>query len=863
MRPQPPASARRFLAWYCRADVHEEVQGDLDEAFEQAVAAVGARRARIRYWKEVVLFMRSHTLRDRQTRTSTSSAMLTNHIRGAVRGMRKQKLISTLNVAGLAVGLACMVLAGMFVREELSYDQYHTDIDRMYRVNGGYENGGFHGIAKINGPWGVTAAAELPAIEAVTRFSFYGNTFADVDGQQVALSGGLYADSTVFDVFSWPLLSGDAGHALRGPGRIVLTETTARSVFGTTDVMGREVRLGGSDIAMVTGVMADVPRASHFTFPFLLSMASNRHESHDDWWRWNQYYTYVTLAPGADPVAVSEAITGVVQANLPPDVAPNSSAWLQPVSRIYLHSQQFREMTALGSASRVWTLAGLAALILVIAALNFVTLSTARSGIRSREVGVRKVLGAGRYGLVRQFMTESTVSVVIATVISLGLAVAALDFFNDLTGKGFAWTELFSGLNLALLAGVAVVVSLSTSFYPALVQSRARPVDAMRGQARGAGMVRLRQGLVVLQFGISAILLMATGIVTDQLQFLDSAPLGFDREHLVAIPFQDNSLSSRVADLRTAVEAVPGVEGVTLSGNRPGGGDWGIPVEIPGVNPDDIPGIRMLVGDASFPEVYGMALADGRSFDVDRPADQETAVLVNQEFVRQLGWDDPLGRPVLMPGVGRSFEVTGVVEDFHFRSMHEQIAPLMIFMAPDAWYSQMTVRLRPDASQETLDAIGQVYARFDPVNAFRYTFIDEQFDALYAADRRVGDQIRLGTWFALIVACMGLFGLATFTAQRRTREIGVRKVVGATEWVIVRLLTRETVVLVTLSLLLAAPVAWWIGQQWLADFAYATSIGPGALVLGAGLTMVIAVGTTAAQAWRAAQMDPVKAIRTD
>ncbi len=376
-------------------------------------------------------------------------------------------------------------------------------------------------------------------------------------------------------------------------------------------------------------------------------------------------------------------------------------------------------------------------------------------------------------------------------------------------------------------------------------------------------MVRLRQGLVVIQFGMSAVLLMATGIVTDQLQFLDSAPLGFNREHLVAIPFQDNGLSSRLDDVRSAVEAVPGVVGVTMSGNRPGGGDWGFTVEIPGVAEDDIPGMRVLVGDAAFPEVYGMALAEGRLFDIARPADQENALLVNQEFVRQLGWENPVGQPVLIPADGRSFEVVGVVEDFHFRSMHEQIAPLMIFMAPNTWYSQMTVRLSPDASQETLDAIGQVYTRFDPVNTFSYTFIDEEFNALYAAERRVGEQIRLGTWFALIVACMGLFGLATFTAQRRTREIGVRKVMGASEWVIVRLLTRETVVLVSLSLLLAAPVAWWLGQQWLADFAYAASIGPGALVLGAGLTMVIAVGTTAAQAWKAARMDPVKAIRTE
>ncbi len=276
-----------------------------------------------------------------------------------------------------------------------------------------------------------------------------------------------------------------------------------------------------------------------------------------------------------------------------------------------------------------------------------------------------------------------------------------------------------------------------------------------------------------------------------------------------------------------------------------------------------MPGIRMLVGDVAFPDVYGMTLAAGRLPSPDHPSDRDQALLVNQEFVRQMGWDDPIGQPVSMPAVDRSFEIVGVVTDFHFRSMHEQIAPLMLFAAPDNWYSQMTIRLRPDASQETINAIGSVYARFDPVNTFRFTFLDEQFDALYTAERRVGEQIRLGSWFAFLVACMRLFGLATFTAQRRTKEIGIRKVVGASQWVIVRLLTRETVALVMLSLLLAIPAAWWIGDIWLSDFAYAAGIPVSSFMVGILVTLSIAVGTTALQAWRAAQMDPVRAIRTE
>ncbi|MEQ9105667.1 MAG: ABC transporter permease [Rhodothermales bacterium] len=867
-RTHPPDSAIRFLDWYCRGDVYEEIRGDLDESFVQNIQRMGVFRARCIYWKEVLLFMRAHSLRARRRQPMERTAMILNHLVTSGRSIRREKGISALNLSGLAVGMAVALLLALYVQDELAYDQYHEDSHRIFRVNGEYDADGFHGIAKINGPWGIRGAQEVPAVEAVARFSPFGSTFAEVDGERLPIVGTLFADSTVFDVFTWPFLAGDERTALRAPGSVVLTRSLAEQLFGGPDVMGREVVLGGGDLYRVTGVMEDVPRTSHFRFPMLVSMASYTDERHDDWWRWNQYYTYVKLAPGADPAVTGAAMSDVVAANIPAEATiDGAGVWLQPLTDIWLRSNQFREMYPTGDAKRVWTLGLLGLLVLVVAALNFVNLVTARASQRSHEVGVRKSLGADSWGVISRFLTESMVLAVLGGMLAIGLALAVVPEFNALTGKAFMWQDFLGGQALGWLALFILGIGLVAGWYPALVQSRFTPGVAMRGDgpkggSRG-GSNRLRHILVVFQFAVSAALLMLAGIVDDQMQYVEEVPLGFEQDNRVAIPLQDASMQSRLEDIRRAILDVPGVSGVTMSGNRPGGSDWGIPAEVPGVPAEQMPSIRMLVGDWDFPVVYGLELREGRFFDRAFGTDRASAVLVNEEFVRQMDWDEPIGKAVLMPAVGRSLEVVGVVKDFHFRSLHERISPVMLFMAPDAWYSQMTVALTGNASQGTIDALAEVYVRFDPVNPFRSVFLDEQFDALYVAERRAATLVTYGTWLALLVACLGLIGLALFAAQRRRREIGIRKVVGASEWNLVMLLSRSMAGLVLLALGLALPVAWWLGARWLDGFAYATHVQPTTLMAGGLLVFGLAIGTTAVLSWRASRMDPVVTLRTE
>lgn len=790
--------------------------------------------------------------------------MIKNYLQVAWRFTARHKTYSAINLAGLAVGLGTALLIALFVVHERSYDRHLTDGDRVFRLVAQHDDGEYDGIAKVNGPYGPTAATELADIEASTRFVFFGRSQAEIEGVRMQLSGGFYADSTTFQVFSWPLVSGDPSAALVAPHTMVVSEEMARTLFGRTDVMGRVLRVGTDTDYRITGVMRDVPETSHFVPTFLASMSAYPNPSHDDWVAWNQYYTYLKLRPEAKAESVATAATRVVHANLAPDVASRvGDLHLQNVEDIYLRSNMFREIGTMGSLQNVRMLSLIAFFILLLAALNFINLSTARAALRSREVGVRKSLGARRGAIIQQFLTESTANVSMAWLVGLVLAILLLPAFNELSGKAFSPSDLLAIPIQAAGLGLVLGLGILAGAYPAFVLSGFRPVAVMRGSLDRRGNGGLRRGLVLVQFVISIGLLMSAGIVSDQLAFLSEKPLGFDANNLVGISLQDNSLSARFDDIANQMAAVPGVVSVSLSANRPGGGDWGIPIEIPGISDDDRPAVRMLVGDAAYPETFRMRIAEGRELDRQHPTDRESAVLINQEFARQIEWENPIGQEIRMPAVDRTFQVVGVLEDFHFRSAREAIAPIMLFSAPPNWYTMINVRLDHARTAEALLDLEEIYKQYDTINPFSASFMDARYEALYTGDERTGRLLGIATLLAFLVACLGLFGLAAHAAERRTREIGVRKAIGATVPEIVRLLTRETVLLISVAVVLATPLAILFGTGWLEEFAYRTDISPVTLAVGAVTAVAVGVATTAFQAYRAAKMDPVAALRIE
>ena len=614
----------------------------------------------------------------------------------------------------------------------------------------------------------------------------------------------------------------------------------------------------------MTGLLDDVPDNAHFSFTFLASLTGYDHPDRDDWVRWNQFYTYLLLDADADPAAVAAALPGMLAQHMDAERVANANPRLQPLTDIHLRSNLFREMTANGNIRYVYLFLALAGFILMIACVNFMNLTTARSTKRAREVGIRKTSGAARASLVQQFLSEAITLSALAMLMALVLVALALPAFNTLTGKALTMTPFQQPLVVLVLLSGVVFVGLLAGGYPALALSRYTPAAVLSGAVRGVGSARVRQGLVVFQFVLSVVLIAATLGVQAQLDFIQQKRLGFNHEHLVVLPIRTDALRTQGAAFKDAVLGVPGVVSVAASGNLPGGGDWGFPLSFEGVADEDRPPMRILAVDRDFLGTYEMNIMAGRAFSPDRPADVGGAVLLNEAAVAALGWrDTALGKTVTFPP-SMGFDpmpVVGMVEDFHFRSLHEAISPLLFFVPPPAWMTTYSVRVSPEQVDETLAGLEAVWATFEPAHPFTFRFLDQSLTALYAADQQTADLLRYAAFLAILIACLGLFGLAAFTAEQRTKEIGIRKVMGASVGGIVTLLSKDFLKLVALAFVLACPLAYVAMQAWLDAFAYQAAVGLGLFAAAGGLALAIALLTVSYQALRAATADPVKSLR--
>ena len=788
-------------------------------------------------------------------------ALAGNYLKTAWRKAKREKAFAAINLIGLAVGLACGILTTLYVRQELGYDRYHARKDRIYRLTTGVRGAAYEGIAKVPGPWGVTAAREIPEVERVVRFVLMNEILVGRGEVRAYERGGMYADLSVFDVFSFPLLRGDPATALARPGTVVVTESFARRYFGDADPVGGTLTFDTKNDYRVTGLMKDVPAGSHFTFDFLVSLETYANPMRESW-VWNQFYTYFLLKEGASPDAVAARFPAILGRNMAAEEASAYDVRLQKLTDIHLRSHLFREIEPNSTMANVTIFSAVALLILAIAGINFMNLTTARALARAKEVGVRKAVGASRLQLTRQFLAESLLMSAAAFALSLGLAALLLPVFRPLAGPSLVLFGASQAGFLAAMAGLALVVGLAAGLYPAFVLSAFRPADALRGQARGLRGGLFRKGLVVFQFAASAFLLVATGIVRDQLHYVQGKRLGFDMDHLIVVPIRDDGMRSGYETAKRELLGVPGVLGASASGNLPGGSDWGIPYEAEGLSSDSLPPMRQLLVDQDFMATYKLELASGRSFSVDHPTDATSAVMINEEAARQLGWADPLGKTMAVPALKRGASpIIGVIRDFHFRSLHEKIGPIMVLVATPEMMTVLSLRIRADDAAATLAGLERKWRELDPAHPFSYSFLDERFARLYERERRTGTLLLSVAGLAVFVACLGLFGLAAYAAGKRTKEIGIRKAVGASARGIVVMLSKDFTRLVIIGYLAALPVVVWLMGRWLEGFAYRTAIGIGPFVA-AGLA-VLAAGwlSVGFQSIRAARANPTDALR--
>jgi putative ABC transport system permease protein len=872
--PQPPRWASHLLAAFCPPHLLEEVQGDLEERFHRRVTLFGERAARRAYVADVLGFLKPRLdgpfgLKRRRQSASiplfSPPFMLRNSLKIALRTLRRAPLYGALNVVGLTLGLTCGLLIAAYVLDELSYDRFHEHADRLVLLQQ-FESGPTSG-----GKLGTDLKQRLAQVEAVTRLRqarpLIGNRTASAYEE-----GFYFADSSVFRTMTVPLVLGTPKTALTERDGVVLSETAARKYFPNQNPLGQTLRYDNKHTLRVTGVMRDWPGHSHIRPDFLANYANaNPFVGYDvttNLWG-GSALTYLLLAPGARP----ETLEAQFPAYLKSLNDPNVGVWklrLIPLTDLYLRTN----LIAPNRLMYVTIFAVVALLILTLAAFNYVNLATARATQRAREVGVRKVLGSTFGQLWRQFLAETALFVGLAVGLTALLVPLLLPAFNDLADKRLVLTDLLTpGRVVGLLAGLALLCLLAGG-YPALVLARFRPALVLKGTLLGGGRTPLlRRALVVGQFVVSIVMMVATGVVYHQLRYVQTKNLGYQRDQMLVLDLHDASAEAKQR-FKQDVRKLAGVVVATQSYSVPGSGALRGEKLVSDYAPKGVTdlSIARLTIDENFLKTYGIRLKQGRNLDPNRPADHK-AFLVNEAAMKYFGWDNLDGRMVgyytfeydASGGyreVPQRGPVVGVVADYHQKNLKNTIEPLL-FTLNDGWESQLSVKLAGGSIPATLGQVETLYQRQFPNQPFDYEFLDDFFQRSYRADRRMGQVFGLFAALAAVISCLGLFGLATFAAERRVKEIGVRKVLGASVGSLVALLSREFLMLVLVALLIASPVAWYAMDRWLQNFAYKVSLewwvfaGAGALAVG------IALLTVSFQSVKAALMNPVQSLRSE
>ena len=742
--------------------------------------------------------------------------MLQSYLKIALRTLARHKAYTAINIGGLAVGITGCLLMALFIRHELRYDRFHERADRIFRVVPDYHHQGQVGRFATNGaPWGPALVQTFPEVQQAVRFRYVQSALVQ-RGEQVAYEyGGLFADSTVFSVFSLPLVRGDPERALRIPDGIVLTERMALRYFSNDDPMGQTLTVEGADL-VVTGVLRNVPSNAHMDFDFLLPFS--RHEAiHPDWigqWGLYNYFVYVLLdRPGA--ASGLEAKLPVFEdRHLDPEEARRTVTQLQPLTRIHLYSHRNGEFKPNGSVTTLSMLGAIAVFILLIACINFMNLTTARSANRAREVGIRKVVGAQRRQLVGQFLGEAILVCAFAVLASLLLVELFLPTFNRLTQRTLTVQYTEDGGLLLGIVVLGLVAGILAGSYPAFYLSGFRPAAVLKGASRaGRRATRLRKGLVVVQFALSITLLISVGVIYQQLGYVQDKDLGFNDEQVLVIPMRDALIEQNIETVKAAFLRDPNVTHVAASSGNLAGGDWGSSLRPEGDDDASAQATRIFCIDPDYIPAMEMRLVAGRNLSPEFPTDAADALLINEAAARALGLDDLVGQRLEVAG-WRTGTVVGVVADFHFQSLHEAIMPLTMFYSRDDLHF-FNVRVRPERLTATLAGLRDTWHTFVPERPFVYTFADESFARYYRAEQRLGQIFSAFAALAILIACLGLFGLASFTAEQRRKEVGIRKVMGATVSHIVLLFSRDFARLVLIAFVLAVPGTYAAMDHWL------------------------------------------------
>ena len=782
--------------------------------------------------------------------------MLTSHLKVTLRQLIRQKGYSFINIMGLTIGMACFILIGLWVRDELSFDQFHQKKDQIFRILNKTDSGNL-----IPSPTYALAPALkslYPEVEEYSRVWFFHSSLVKYGDKNFEEDRIYMADPGFFRMFSFPFIKGNPEIALADRNAIVLTEDAAVRYFGTEDPIGKVLYLAQDKADfMVTGVIENIPPNSHMQFDFMIRVEFLGEDRLARWEEWTGP-CYILLRQDASAPAFTAKIADIYKENIDPGVT--YSPVLQPLTKVHLY-----ESGIPGSIKKVYIFSVIAVFILIMACINFMNLATARSAQRAKEVGMRKVIGALRSQIIRQFLGEALVVAFFSLILALVLVEAFLPQFNLSTGKSLTLLSLANFSIILTLLLTTVVVGLLAGSYPALFLSSFKPVNTLKSQSKlGNRGSAVRKILIVFQFAISVGLITCTLIVSKQLNYIQNRDIGLNRENVVVL-LNNPELLPQFESFKDRLQTKPGIKSVTSAAQGPTWVGENISINWEGNPSDDVLSVDYTVVDYDFFKTFDMKIIQGRSFSPDFTTDMEEACIINELAAQRMGLENPIGMSIYMnhPAWEESFRkarVIGVVKDFHARTLHTAMRPF-VFRMYRPWHQFIFVKIDGTRVPETLGTIENTFKTSVPGYPYRFLFYDDAYKRQYMSEQQLGRLFNMFSLLSIFISCLGLFGLAAYTAEQKTKEIGIRKILGASTPGIVNLTTKEFLKWVAVANLVAWPVAYFVMSQWLRDFAYRASIGPLVYCISGGLTLIIALLTISFQSIKAATANPVDSLR--
>lgn len=873
--PSPPKWADRFLKWYCNPAMLEDIQGDTYELYDRTCKAHNRYVANLQFIWNVLRFFRLSNIKRSPTQSSSSVMMYKNYFNVFKRGFVKQKKYSFLNVFGLGIGIACFILISLYIRDEYSFDRMHSKADRIYRIHEIFEADGV-GERSASQPFPVAEALMndhgSQVLKTVRFFNFQAPTLAisTIDNKKEFNEPRVFfTDSTFFELFDFALLTGDKKTALTNPHTVVITESTARKYFADEDPIGKYLKFQGNTNLLITGILEDVPVNTHFQFDFLVSFETLKEfyeGQFPDGWYWNPCWTYLLLKDPATAPDLQAAMPAFVQKYFPEFIRNEVRLELVPLTDIHLKSHMDYEIQPNSSETTVYVFASIALFVLLIACINFINLSTARAAKRAKEVGMRKTLGSDKGQLVAQFLFESILLCLLAVVSAIVMAVTALPLFNAFADKNIPVNVLLEPFYLTLLITLPLAVGIIAGIYPAFVLSSFLPITALKANASREKGALFRKALVVLQFTLSIILLIGTGVAIDQLNMLRKSDTGFTRENVIMIPVSRSPIAKNYEALRTEFLRNPNTLSVTALEEVLGAKHQVGNYLIEGME-ESKPFPRLNIRH-DFIKTFGIPLVAGRDYSEAIHTDDTLALVVNETFVKQMGW------PSNEAAIGKKFgarpnrAIVGVVKDFNFTSRHQPIRPLVMDLntnprAFELFIKYMAVRISGNDIPETIRWLEQQWKAQMPGWPFEYFFLENDLEKLYTAETKMSKITLVFSGLSILVACLGLFGLSTFTAEQRKKEMSIRKVMGSSDSEIFLLFSKRFFSLILVANMLAFPLAWLLTKKWLGSFAYQVDIDFGLFALAGAAAAAIAFITICYQAWRAAHSNPAEVLKNE